>query len=368
MWIKRSVAVFLMTGGFAFLAVAPAMGDESQSHIAETMLLYQRDTGGWPKNYNPDARLDDDAKAKVLAARRRNDSTFDNGATYREVRVLSQAYARTGDDRFKAAAVRGIRFMLDAQYALGGWPQRYPEPEGYSKHITFNDGAMIGVMTVLRDVAAAKAPYNFVDEETRMRAAAAVDKGIACILECQIVVEGTKTVWCAQHDQKTLAPAGARSYELPSLSGGESVRIVQFLMQIENPDREIVEAIEAAIAWYEVSKLRGIRLVRKQDPDRPQRFDRFVIQDPKAPPMWARFYQIGTNQPIFCSRDGIPRQRLADISYERRNGYSWLGYYARDLLARDYAAWRTKIADQENEAGTQAVGGAGDEVPKNSGG
>jgi len=344
MWVNRTTVAFLITCGFAFLAGMPAKADKDESRIAETMLLYQRNSGGWPKNYDADARLDDDAKAEVLAAKHRNDATFDNGATHREVRALSQAYARTGDDRFKAAALRGIEFMLDAQYSNGGWPQYYPGASGYHKHITLNDGAMIGVMTVLRDVAAGKSPYEFVDAEPRKRAGEAVEKGIECILKCQIVVDGKKTVWCAQHDEQTLAPAKARSYELPSLSGGESVRVVQFLMQVEKPDRKIVEAVESAIAWYKDAALHGIRLVRKEMPDTPEGYDRFVIEDPAAPPMWARFYQIGTNQPIFCSRDGIPRQRLADISHERRNGYSWLGYYADDLLAKDYPAWKVRIA------------------------
>jgi PelA/Pel-15E family pectate lyase len=347
---KRTAVVLLITCGFAFLAGAPALADEDENRIAETMLLYQRDSGGWPKNYDADVRLDDDAKAKVLAEKHRTDTTMDNGATHREVRALSRAYARTGDDRFNRAALRGIEFMLVAQYPNGGWPQRYPEPEGYAKHITFNDGAMIGVMTVLRDIAAAKAPYEFIGEETRTRAAEAVEKGIECILNCQIVVDGAKTVWCAQHDKQTLAPAKARSYELPSLSGGESTRIVQFLMQIEDPDRKIVEAIKSAVAWYQDAALHGIRLVRKEVPGAPEGFDRFVIEDLEAPPMWARFYQIGTNQPIFCSRDGVPRERLKEISHERRNGYSWLGYYAQDLLTEDYPAWRANVASEKHGA------------------
>jgi PelA/Pel-15E family pectate lyase len=355
MRIKRTAAAFLITSGLAFLAGVPATADEEDSRIAEAMLLYQRDSGGWPKNYDADARLNDDAKAKILAEKHRTDATFDNGATHREVRALSRAYARTGDDRFKVAALRGIEFMLDAQYRNGGWPQRYPEPEGYAKHITFNDGAMIGVMTVLREIAAGQSPYEFVDEETRKRAAEAVEKGIECILKCQIVVDGAKTAWCAQHDEETLAPAKARSYELPSLSGGESVRIVEFLMRIENPDRQVVAAVEAAIAWYKDVALHGIRVVRKETPDMPEGFDRFVIEDPEAPPMWARFYQIGTNQPIFCSRDGIPRKRLADISHERRNGYSWLGHYGQDLLAEDYPAWKARVPGGEHQAETTAV-------------
>ena len=37
------------------------------------------------------------------------------------------------------------------------------------------------------------------------------------------------------------------------------------------------------------------------------------------------FYEIGTNRPIFSDRDGVPKRELADIGYERRNGYAWYG-------------------------------------------
>jgi PelA/Pel-15E family pectate lyase len=156
-------------------------------------------------------------------------------------------------------------------------------------------------------------------------------------------VDGKPTAWCAQHDHETLEPQKARSYELASLSGGESVGIVRFLMQIENPSDEVIRAIEAAVAWFEKSKLEGIKVVRVKDPTKPRGYDKIVVEDPTAPPMWARFYDIQTNQPIFCSRDGIPRRTLAEISYERRNGYSWLGYYAQALLQKDLPAWKSRL-------------------------
>lgn len=56
--------------------------------------------------------------------------------------------------------------------------------------------------------------------------------------------------------------------------------------------------------------------------------------------MWARFYDLATNQPIFVGRDGVAHGSLAEIEHERRVGYSWLGPYARDLLERRYPAWR----------------------------
>jgi PelA/Pel-15E family pectate lyase len=257
-------------------------------------------------------------------------------------------YQATGIERFKDAFLKGLDYILEAQYDNGGWPQRYPNPSGYSRHITFNDGTMIGVLNLLRDVAGKKPPYTFDDEDRCRRVERAIQKGIECILKCQIIANGRKTAWCAQHDEKTFVPKKARSYELASISGAESVGIVRFLMRIENPDPEIIEAVQAAVAWFDKARLEGIKQIREQDQSKPRGFDKVIVQDASAPPIWARFYDIKTNKPIFCSRDGIPKATLAEISYERRNGYSWLGYYATNLLEKEYPTWQKKWAPAKN--------------------
>jgi len=339
------------------LSQAPRFyGGAEAIRIARTVLLYQRNNGGWPKNRDMIRPLTDRAAAALRSQKNRTDTTFDNGATHTQARFLARVYNATKDQRCRDALLRALDFMLKARYGNGGWPQCYPLRGGYSDHITFNDNAMIGVMTALREVAENPKTCAFVDEDRRKRAAAAVRKGIECILKCQIVVNGRRTAWCAQHDQKTLAPRKARSYELPSISGCESVGVVRFLMSIDRPSPEIVEAVRGAVAWFDRAKLAGIRQVTKQDKSRPRGFDRIVVKDPSAPPMWARFYRIGTNKPIFCSRDGVPKDTLAEISYERRTGYSWLGYYPANLLAKDYPAWRKKHAPKKDlpKRGTKA--------------
>jgi PelA/Pel-15E family pectate lyase len=309
---------------------------------AENVLIYQRDSGGWPKNYDRRRTLSSGERAAILKDRSKNDAIIDNGATHTEIRIVADAFGKTGDVRFKDAALRGIRYLLAGQYENGGWPQRFPDPRGYARHITFNDNAMIGVMRLLRDAARSKEPFSFVPADIRTRCRRAVERGIQCILKCQVRVRGRRTVWCAQHDEVTLEPRKARSYELASLSGSESVGIVRFLMEIEDPDEEVIGAIEDAVAWFKRARLDGIRVVRVKDEKAPRGYDKVVVEDPEAPPLWARFYNIETNRPIFCSRDGIPRRTLAEISYERRNGYSWLGHYAEDLLEKDLPAWRQR--------------------------
>ena len=316
--------------------------------IADNVLLYQRNTGGWSKNVDMARVLSEQDKAKLRKAKSKKDSTLDNSATHTQIRYLAKVYYATRLERFRQALLRGIDYLLEAQYANGGWPQTYPGLRGYSKFITFNDGAMIGAMSVLRDIAEKKPTYAFADEVRRQKANNAVQKGIECILKCQIVVNGKKTAWCAQHDEKTFIPRKARSYELPSISGSESVGVVRFLMSIDNPSPEAIEAIQSAVAWFGRVKLTGIRQINKPDSSLESGYDKVIIKDATAPPVWARFYQIGTNKPIFCSRDGIPKATLAEISYERRTGYSWLGYYATSLLAKDYPAWQKKWAPEKD--------------------
>lgn len=342
------VASLLTIPGWALSAGARSSGDRDALRIAGTVLLYQRSNGGWPKNYDRRRSLSERDKRELLGQKGKTDTTFDNGATHSEVRLLAKVYNATGDGRYERAFLRGVEFILKAQYRNGGWPQFFPKPRGYSRHITFNDGAMIGVMTALRDIAQDRRSYPFVDTKLRARCAEAVAKGIRCVLNSQIEVDGRKTAWCAQHDEKSLVPRKARSYELASISGSESVGIVRFLMEIDKPPPEIIEAVQGAVAWFDNAKLTGIRQIKKEDRSAPKGWDKLVVKDAAAPPMWARFYRIGTNKPIFCSRDGVPRDTLAEISYERRNGYSWLGYYAADLLAKDYPAWQKKWAPRDN--------------------
>ena len=332
----------------AIIHISAASAEDTSLQVAETILLYQRNNGGWPKNYDRSRVLSKADKQKLIAEKGRGDSTFDNGATHREMRLLAKVYRKTRDDRFRRAFLSGLAFTLDAQYENGGWPQRWPNPTGYHAHITFNDGAMIGVMTLLRDIARGGQPYGFVPRALRTRCKKAVARGTRCILKCQIVVDGKKTAWCAQHDAKTFAPRKARSYELPSISGSESVGVIRFLMQIDRPTPEIIDAVQSAVAWLDAVKLQGIKQVRKKDPSLPKGWDKVVVKDPSAPPLWARFYKIGSNRPIFCSRDGVPKKTLAEISYERRNGYSWLGPYAATLLTRDYPAWQAVSAPKRN--------------------
>jgi PelA/Pel-15E family pectate lyase len=313
--------------------------------VVENVLLYQFPSGGWPKNTDMARPLSDSTK-KRLAERRRDESTIDNGGTYTQLRFLARAHSATNDERVRAAFLKGLDWLLDAQYENGGWPMFHPPREGYYTHIDFNDNAHSGVMMLMDDVAIGKKPFEFVDAQRRQRAAAAFDKGIDCILKCQVVIDGKRTAWCAQHDEKTYAPAPARAFEPVSLSGHESVGLVRCLMRVENPSLEIIAAVEGAVKWFNDVKIDGIRVVRV---DTSAGRDRAIQEDPDAPPIWARFYEIGTNRPIFTGRDSIVRYNYNEIERERRLGYAYYGDWPDDLLSEEYPAWAKKWRVENRE-------------------
>ena len=315
--------------------------------IADNVLAYQDVSGGWPKNIDMARMISKEERERIRQAQADrgpvpNNITIDNSATHTQMRFLARVYNQTNHTRFKERFLQGLDYLLKAQYENGGWPQYYPLREGYYSEITFNDGAMVGVLYILKDITDNEPNFAFVEASHRTASQTALDKGIENILRTQIRQNGVLTAWCAQHDKNTLEPTWARAYEPPSLSGGESVGIVRFLMSIEDPSPEIIAAIEGAVTWLNSVTIHGYRLERFRDAEGEE--DRRIVPDPDAPPLWARFYELGTNRPIFLGRNSVTRYALADIEQERRGGYAYYGTWATELLNEEYPKWQLKYA------------------------
>lgn len=321
-------------------------GSEEAQRIADNVVIYQNNNGGWLKNIDMADTLSEAQKKQFRKEKsRKSGTTIDNGATHSHMRYLAMVYTATGEESYKNSFLKGVDYLLAAQYKNGGWPQFYPLRIGYYSHITFNDDAMIGVMELLRDISIGDKPYDFVDTGIRKKAKMAIDKAVEIILEMQVEVNGKKTVWAAQHDKDDLSPAKARAYELPSLSGKESVGIVEYLMGIENPGEDVKQAIRSAVAWFEESKITGLKVEWVKDEEKPRGRDRIVVEESGAGPLWARFYEIGTNRPMFVGRDGVIKDHLEEIERERRVGYSYLDNYAENLLEKDYPEWEKRMQE-----------------------
>ncbi|HAP35180.1 MAG TPA: pectate lyase [Bacteroidetes bacterium] len=315
--------------------------------IADNILLYQKSNGGWEKNYDMMAILTTDQKKILLSSK--NDislTTFDNGSTHSQVEYLAEAYFITNDERYKAASLRGLDFMLSAQYPNGGFPQFFPDTSGYRKYITFNDGAMGGVLKVFHQIIRNKKHYSFVDQGRREKVRAAFDRGVECIVKCQIRVNDTLTAWCQQHDNIDLRARKARTFEPAAICSQESAELVLLLMSIKKPNKEVVEAINGAVEWFQRSRIFGIKVETVKAPKTEYMYhttdeDKIVVKDKNAPTIWARMYEIGSNVPLFCNRNGKPVYSLAEVERERRTGYGWYNYQP-EVVLKKYAEWKKK--------------------------
>ena len=293
------------------------------ARMADNVVSFQTPAGGWNKNTD-----------QTTAARRPGErfgveagyvGTIDNDATISQLRFLARVITGATPDRsaaWRASFNRGIEYLLAAQYPSGGWPQVYPLEGGYHDAITYNDGAMTNVLTLLRDLATAQGEFagGHVSAAQRTRAAAAAERGLACVLACQITVDGRRTVWGQQHDFLTLAPCSARNYEMPSQASGESAGILMYLLTLPRPSPAVVAAIHSAAAWFAKTPLHDV--VFKPAPGGG---GRKLLAVPGAGPIWPRYSEIGTDRPLFGDRDRSIHDDVSEISAERRNGYAWFG-------------------------------------------
>jgi PelA/Pel-15E family pectate lyase len=273
-------------------------------------------------------------------------ATLDNDSTWMQIRFLARvamallAAHRDADAAPICASVqRGVEYLLDSEYPNGGWPQVWPLEGGYHDAITINDDAMTHAVEILHDVAEGAADYKFLPAAMVKRAGSAAQRGIDCLLKLQIVENGVKTAWAQQYDALTLEPTSARNYEMPSLTSDESFPVVEFFMSLPNPTPAEVAAVHAACAWFVKVEIFGFRFGSGNFmADRSSAGGRKLVAVEGAGPIWSRYYQIGSDKPIFGDRDKTIRDDVNELSLERRNGYSWYNTEGIAVL-NEYKTW-----------------------------
>jgi len=324
-------------------------GSDEALKIADVIVSFQIPNGGWSKNLDmrQPARVAGESygtnnlskypDATDFDAPRNPQwnymGTLDNDATNTELkflRLVIVAAPATKTKKYKAAYLRGIEYLLNAQFPNGGWPQVWPLEGGYHDAITFNDNAVTESMEVLEPVA--HGAVAFAPLTMQRRAKTAVARGLDCILKTQIVVQGKKTIWGQQHDALTLAPVAGRNFEPPSLASGESDDVLLFLMNLPDPSPAVQAAVEAGVAWFRSTEITGYTWGGTRAEGR------HLTKVEGAGPIWARYYSITTNAPIFGDRDKTIHDDVADLSLERRNGYAWYNDEGVVVLKR-YAEW-----------------------------
>jgi hypothetical protein len=289
------------TVGSVYLRASSILGDREYESIAceaaDALIAGQLDNGGWWH----EIRFDDQGRALHQSARATMDDNTTQGAT-----MFMMEMARTVRvPRHEDAARLALGFLLESQYPSGGWPQQYPSSSGYSSFYTLNDGAMNDCISTLL------AGYRQFRDKRYLDAAKRAGRWLA---EAQL--PAPQRGWAQQYDLQ-MRPAPARWFEPAACCSAVTVRVVRTLidLHVETGDDEYLEPIPAALEWLETSRLDD--------------------------GTWARFYEIGSNRPIYVTAD----RELVYTPENLRPGYGWKGSYGVAELSLMYRVLKERGVD-----------------------
>lgn len=312
-----------ITMGNLFLDAYQITNDEYYYRAAEkaarALIWGQLPVGGW--NYMIDFAGDESLKRWYNTIgknawgfeehnRYYGNATFDDVTTSKAAEFLLRIYLEKFDPQFKSSLDKAISLILEAQYPLGGWPQRYPlihssphhENEDYTSFYTFNDDAIWGNMEFLINC-------YYTLGETRLLDP--IHRAMNFFILCQ---QGNpQGGWAEQYDME-LKPAHARTYEPAALMPGATFRIAMRMLEFYQytGDRRYLSRIQDAIDWLEGSRL---------------------PQEKTGGGIWTHptFVEIETNKGLYAHREG------SGVS----DGRYWVDYSDENLLA--HYGGKTKV-------------------------
>ena len=313
------------------------------------VLSYQTLLGGWSKRTDMQQVRKPGQLAGSEAA---YIPTFDNGATSTQIRWLAAYHpnASAADQaKIQAALTQAVQFVLRAQYPNGGFPQSYPLRGGYHDAVTLNDNVMTDLLNLLWDIAN-QPDYRWLAADLRAAAQAGFHKGVDWLVQAQVLVDGKRTVWTAQHHPLSGAPVAARKFEQISLVSSESAAVLQLFLD-KGLDKElykeqsipgVLPALCSGIAWLQQHQIRDKAWQRHDTGS--------ALVEKKGAQLWARFYSLPQQQPVFFDRDGQVYSDVNQLSLERQQGYGWYQTNAKGVLK----AWKKK---PELAAQCEKIGG-----------
>jgi 4-amino-4-deoxy-L-arabinose transferase-like glycosyltransferase len=235
-----------------------------------------RCVGGVPEQIEGFATFDDGTSASILYF------AFDLDDALAERHVPSPPWLTAMIDK-------GLAFVVRTQDAHGGWPQQVGDDEGYHQLLTLNDDVTPGLIRLLLT---AHQRYGRAEYLT------AAERGGNFLLEAQGPSEQAAF---AQQYSRSLKPAGGRSFEPLAYSSLETAYAINALLDLYMATglEKYLDTARRAADWLSRSK--------------------------SASGVWARFYEIGTNRPIYSDRHGTIAYDLSETPEALQESYRWRG-------------------------------------------
>ena len=282
--------------GHVYLDAYQATGDraylDAADRAARALIWGQLPAGGW--NYIVDFAGDRSLKRWYETVGKNGwrleefqhyygNATFDDDVSSDAAKFLLRMYLVELNPVYKPALDRAIGFVLESQYPIGGWPQRYPLKYDFSHHgkpdytsfITFNDDVVWENVNFLIQCYVTLGEQRLLDP---------IRRGMSVYLVTQ---QGRPQAGWGQQYTLDLTPSGARTYEPTALLPGYTEAHVRILLRFYRltGDRKFLDAIPPALDWLESCRL----------PERMTEGGKYTHPT---------FVEIGTNKPLFVHRRG----------------------------------------------------------------
>lgn len=308
------------TMGHLFLDAYHATGDDyyyqAAERVAGALIWAQHPSGGW--NYLADFAGDRSLRDWYDTVGRNawrleefqyywGNATFDDAGTAESAKFLLRLYLEKRDPRYRPPLDKAIRFVIDSQYPIGAWPQRYPRPTGFARHgnadytsyITFND-----------DVAAENIDFLTMCYQT-LGDASVLDSIVRGMNAFLVMQQGPPQPGWALQYTLDLKPAGARTYEPKALVTHTTAANVESLIRFYRltGETKFLARVPEALEWLE-----RIRLPEGAAP---------------AGRTHATFIELGTDRPLYVHRRG------SNVV----NGRYYVDYDPKDTIGH-YSAFR----------------------------
>jgi hypothetical protein len=252
--------------GHVFLDAYHATGDEyyyrAAEQVAAALIWGQHPSGGW--NYIIDFAGDRGLREWYATIGRNawrleefqhyyGNATFDDQTTTDAAIFLLRLYVEKLDARYKPAIDRAIAFVVDSQYPIGGWPQRFPlryefvkrGGADYTSYLTFNDDVSWENISFLILCYQVLGDQRLLDPITR---------GMSFFLVSQ---QGAPNPGWALQYTLDLKPAAARTYEPLSLATHTTASNVGHLITFYEftGDTRYLARVPEGIEWLEKVRL-----------------------------------------------------------------------------------------------------------------
>lgn len=254
------------TVGHLYLDAFNATDDDfyysAAEEVASALIWAQHPSGGW--NYLADYAGEESLKQWYDTVGKNawrleefhhyyGNATFDDAGTMEAAKFLLRLYMVKRDPKYRPALDRAIDFVLDSQYPIGGWPQRYPLRDDYVKEgrpdytpfITFND-----------DVAQENIEFLLLCYQALGRSD--VREPVIRAMNTFLVTQmgPPQPGWGMQYTLE-LKPAGARGYEPNSLSSSTTAANVSQLTNFYRltGETKFLAPIPAALDWLDEIRL-----------------------------------------------------------------------------------------------------------------